>query len=365
MSLYTGVVRPLLFRVPAERAQRVAERALQWHWLWDWATPSYHARDPRLHTTLARMPLESPVGLAAGFDKDCRALDGLARLGFGYLLGGTVFLTPREGNPRPRLTRIPDQEALINALGFPSQGVDRVLATVRRRYVRSTTPLAAVGGKSRGQRPSPSRFATRLPTPFLMSIAALSLDGFLYCHRLVEPWCDGVELNISSPNTEGIAAFQEPDMLQRLLAQLAMQRLKSLFVKLPAAWDEASRERVLALAEMCKELGVNGVTAGNARPVEDPSMKVGRGGLSGRPLLEDTLRTVAALRERLGSEMTINACGGIFTGEDTFRALREGATTVQLYTALVYQGPGVVKRINQELLACLEREGAASVRDIR
>jgi dihydroorotate dehydrogenase subfamily 2 len=323
VGFYTRIARPLLFKLPPETAQRLAEDLLQRRWLWGWASSVFQANDPKLRTSLAGIPLRNPIGLAAGYDKECRALSGLARLGFGYLVGGTVFPVPRAGNARPRLLRLPEQDALINALGFPSSGS----IAAANNLLRVNSGGAAI----------------------LVSIAALEVEDFVTVHKQLEPLVAGVELNISSPNTAGLAAFQEPSNLRDVLQGVMAQRTKPVFVKLPFGHDDASRQRVLDLVDVCLEQGADGVTAGNTLPLEEPRTATGRGGLSGRPILEDMLKTLAAIRSHAGDTFAINACGGIFTGQDAIRALQAGATTVQLFTGLVYQGPGVVKGICREL----------------
>ncbi len=322
-GLYTRFARPLLFKLHPETAQSLAEHLLRYPWLWGGPTSSFQTSDSRLAANLAGIPLRNPVGLAAGLDKYCRSLPELARLGFGYLVGGTVLPTPRAGNPQPRLLRLPKQNALINAFGFPSQGADAAAAKLR---------AAGVGDAA-----------------VLVSIAALEVDDFARIHQRLEPLTAGVELNISSPNTAGLAAFQDPSNLREVLQAIMPQRTKPLFVKLPFGHDDASRRRVLALVDVCLEQGIDGVTAGNTLPVEEPRMATGRGGLSGRPILEDMLKTVAAIRAHAGDAFAINACGGVFTGQDALRALQAGATTVQIYTSLVYRGPRVVRRICKEM----------------
>lgn len=328
MGFYTRLARPLLFKLPPETAQRLAEDLLQRRWLWGWASSVFQTNDPKLRTSLAGIPLRNPIGLAAGYDKECRALSGLARLGFGYLVGGTVFPVPRSGNARPRLLRLPEQDALINALGFPSSG--SIAAATNLLRVNS-------GGAA-----------------ILVSIAALEVEDFVTVHQQLEPLVAGVELNISSPNTAGLAAFQEASNLRDVLQGVMAQRTKPVFVKLPFGHDDASRQRVLDLVDVCLEQGVDGVTAGNTLPLEEPRTATGRGGLSGRPILEDMLKTLTTIRAHTGDTFAINACGGIFTGQDALRALQAGATTVQLFTGLVYQGPGVVKGICKELASALE-----------
>jgi dihydroorotate dehydrogenase len=153
--------------------------------------------------------------------------------------------------------------------------------------------------------------------------------------------------------------FQQPEELARLVRALNDGRKKPLFVKLPRPGGEVSPAegdaKLVELARVCVREGVEGVTVGNTRPVKDARLAVGTGGLSGRPLLEETLRLVAAVRAETGGKVAINACGGISTGEDVWRALRAGATTVQLYTAMVYEGPGVTRTVTRGLLQRMDR----------
>ena len=335
MKLYQGLLRPLLFRLPPERAQALAELALRTGSLQRLLTRSLAPTASELRTHLAGIPLRSPVGLAAGFNKDCDLLGPLLRLGFGYVVAGTVTREPRPGNPRPRLLRLPEQQALVNAMGFPSKG----LAQAESRLHALSHP----------------------PAPVLVSISGLSVEEFLECHRCLEPLADGVELNISSPNTEGLRIFQEPGPFAELVERINGQRTKPLFIKLPPYFDEAGQAHVLALVQRCLQLGVNGVTAINTRPVAEPGLKIGQGGLSGRPLFSDMLRIVGDIRGEAGERLAINACGGISTGAHAFQALQAGASTVQLFTALVYHGPGVVATINRELVELCRQHGLASV----
>ena len=320
---YRGVLRPLLFRLPPERAQSVAEAALAARVVWRGLGPRIGVRDEALSTSVAGIPLANPVGLAPGYDKQCRYLESLGHLGFGYVVGGTVTPDPRPGNPKPRVLRYPERESLVNSMGFPSDG----LAAVVRRLQRQE----------------------RRPTPVFVSIAALNDEGFQRCHGALEPLVDAVELNISSPNTQGLREFQEPQRLRLLLDRLNEHRRKPLFVKLPGYSDDQGEERCVALVGPCVEAGVDGVTASNTLPVVEPRLASGTGGLSGREIFPSMLRAVAAVRREAGHKLAVHACGGIFTGEDAWRALRAGADTVQLYTALVYRGPFVVREICLEL----------------
>ncbi|MDE2942189.1 MAG: hypothetical protein OXP10_07625 [Chloroflexota bacterium] len=334
MSIYTRLVRPLLFRLPPERAQRLAETFLV-------AGPVWRAvsalDDPRLHAEVAGIRLPNPIGLAAGYDKDCAMLGRRASRGLGYMVGGTVTAQPRPGNPRPRIVRNPGGGSLVNSLGFPSRGVEEAARRLSRR--------------------APN-------VPLLLSISGLTLGEFSLCYRKLSPLCGGVELNVSSPNTEGIRVFQEPGRLGELLSALSAEKTGPLFLKLPPYFDDDQRDGVMRLVDVCLDGGVEGVTVSNTHPVPDERLAVGRGGMSGRPLLPHTLRMVSEVRRQAGDGLAINGCGGISSGEDALSVLRAGADTLQLFTGFVYEGPGLMKRIKRYLLDRMEEEGASSLAEL-
>ena len=332
---YRWVLRPLLFRMPPERAQAVADYVLARRALARLLGSGMQVRNGRLFVELCGVTLENPVGLAAGYDKNCGMVGGLSRLGFGYLTVGTVTEHPRPGNAAPRLLRLPREQALLNALGFPSAGLEAAALALERSQ-------DAIGG-----------------TLLIVSVAGTTVEEFVRCHRRLEPLADAIELNISSPNTSGLREFQEPEALGRLVGAINDGREKPLLVKLPwcgVSGDE-ERERLAALARVSVDAGVDGLTVANTRPTEDDRLSTGAGGLSGRGLFEDTLAMVAAVRSEAGNGVAINACGGVFSGEDAWRALKAGATTVQLLTGMVYRGPGIARLVCQELLKAMDREG--------
>ena len=206
---YAHLVRPVLFSLPAETAQKVAEKALRRPFLWKALRPAFRVRDRRLETSMCGIPLSNPVGLAAGFDKDCEMVPALASLGFGYLTVGTVTAHPRPGNPRPRLFRDARESSLINAMGFPSKGL--VPAARRLEAYRSS-----------GSR-----------VPIVVSISGVTVEEIVRCHRRLEALADAVEVNISSPNTSGLRLFHDPDALTELLGAVNEARHRPLIVKLP------------------------------------------------------------------------------------------------------------------------------------
>ena len=342
-AFYRSFIRPLLFALPPERAQSVADLALRYPGPWKALAGMFEVRDERLAVDLAGMQLANPIGLAAGYDKSCDMLPALTSLGFGYVSCGTVVALPQPGNPRPRLFRDKKRESLINSLGFPSKGLDYAKKRLR----------------SGNRRDGP---------PVIGSVSGVTIDNVLRCQRAIEPLVDAIELNISSPNTSGLRVFQDPPALSELLGRLNDGRKRPLFVKLPP-YDTGGklsepRARTMSLVDVCVRQGVEGLTVANTHPTEDDRLAVGKGGLSGRAILKRTLAMVADVRSEAGNGAAINASGGIFTGEDAWRALKAGATTVQILTGLFYRGPGIARAINEELLREMDREGAGSLASV-
>ena len=297
-------------------------------------------RDARLETHLAGLTLPNPVGVAAGMDKDCRYLPALLDLGFGFAVGGTTTLGPRPGNPRPRLLRLVEEGALINAMGFPGAGA------------------AAV-------EPRLEALAARRSRIFI-SIAGTIEEEVIECHRRLEPLAAAVEINISSPNTSGLRVFEEPARLRGLVEALSAQRTRPLFVKL-APWerDRGARATALTQAETAVHAGADGLVIANTRPVTHPGLAVGRGGLSGRPLFSDTLRMVGEVGSAVGKDAALIATGGISTPQDVWNLLASGASAVQIYTGLVYEGPALPRTLCRSLLLLMERARVRGIEEIR
>lgn len=335
---YRFLLRPLLFRLPPEAAQKTADLALKSKPIWNLLSPLLRVRDPRLQTTLAGLKLDNPVGLAAGYDKNCELLPSIAALGFGYVIGGTVTLEPKPGNPRPRVLRTVKDESLTNSLGFPNRGLEYAARHLER--------TAGSSG----------------PTSVIVSVSGTTVDEIVRCHRRLEPLVEAIEVNISSPNTAGLRVFQEPQALGELLGRVSDGRKKPVIVKLPPYSQEdgdKGRDRVLELVRACVVRGVDAVTVANTKPVQDSRLAVGQGGLSGRPIFADMVRMVSEVKSEAGETIAINASGGIFTGDDAWQALKAGAATVQVLTGLVYRGPGAIRSINRRLLEIMEREAAS------
>jgi dihydroorotate dehydrogenase len=330
MGLYRAL-RPLVFAAPPETAHRLAGSLLELPLPWERIGGAVD--DPALRTSLAGIGLRNPIGLAAGFDKRCRALGSLGRLGFGYVVGGTITSKPRAGNPQPRIARYPSRDAMVNSMGLPNPG-----------------PRAAAEALRAGPRTAP-RF---------VSLADEDLASVLGSFAALEPQVDAVELNASCPNVSWGRDRDTEQHLHQLTSALAARTTKPLVVKLPpfTPGRQAERDAIVALAGVAAAAGAAALTCSNTRAVADRRQAVGRGGLSGRPLLPGTLEAVSAAVAETG--LSVNACGGDFTAADALACLEAGAATVQIYTALIYEGPRIVHELTMGLAAALHRRRAAA-----
>lgn len=332
-----SVIRRLLFMLPPEAAHRLALTVLR---AWGEAAPARSASAKPVRV----MGLDFPnrVGLAAGLDKDALAVRGFARLGFGFVEVGTVTPLPQPGNPKPRLFRSVTDRALINRMGFNSDGMHAVrqrLVHLRERPLR--TRVGVNIGKNRD-------------TPL-----AGALDDYRAVLAAVHDLADYVTVNISSPNTPGLRDLQTSGAAERLLAALrrerdalgeASGRRVPLAVKIAPDLD-ASRLR--DIAAVVKETGIDAVVAGNttlSRPADlDPAFAKQKGGLSGAPLRALALESVAVLREALGGEVSIIGTGGILEPEAGCAMRRAGADLIQVYTGLIFAGPPLIRALRTAL----------------
>ena len=334
MQLYKKLIRPILFTLEPETAWHLSDLGLSQTWFWKFMGSGFQHHNELLEATVAGIPIKNPVGLAAGYDKNCRFLSSLQELGFGYVMGGTVTKESRPGNPKPRVIRLKDQSALINALGFPGDGLERVLLEIFK--------IASAQKKSAR----------------IISVSGTDISDIAECHQQLEPFSDAIELNISSPNTKGLKIFQEPSKLRSLLAEVNQNKSKPLLVKMPPYKSENSDdEKALNLGRICLEEKVESLTISNTIPIAHGGLAVGEGGLSGGPLFENTIAMVKTYQAELGDRIEINACGGISNGYQAYEALKAGASSIQILTSLIYQGPRVVQRINKELSELFTNKG--------
>ncbi|MFT3815948.1 MAG: quinone-dependent dihydroorotate dehydrogenase [Acidovorax sp.] len=329
--------RPFLFGMDAESAHELTmhmlARGQRTPMQWAWCNETVD--DP---ITLAGLTFPNRVGLAAGLDKNARCIDALGAMGFGFVEVGTVTPKGQPGNPKPRMFRIPEKNALINRLGFNNEGLDAFLRNVQQaRFRTQPGPRMLLGLNIGKNAATPIEEATR---------------DYLTCLDSVYPHADYVTVNISSPNTKNLRALQSDEALDALLAaiaerreQLAAQQSRRVpvFVKIAPDLDEA---QVDVIAATLKRHGMDGVIATNTTIGRDAVKGLRHaeetGGLSGSPVYEASNRVIAQLRAALGKSFPIIGVGGILSAQDAVGKIRAGADVVQIYTGLIYQGPTLV-----------------------
>jgi|SRR5690348_1902317 len=336
--MYT-TLRPLLFSLEAETAHHVTLYALgvaQRSNLMRWVAQPPPSELP-VHAFGIDFP--NPVGLAAGLDKNGEHLDALGALGFGFLEIGTVTPRPQSGNPRPRLFRLPEHEALINRMGFNNNGVDALVRNVEQSHWRGVLGINI--GKNKD---TPNKRAA---------------DDYLACLERVYPLASYVTINVSSPNTPGLRDLQQGDSLQRLIATLmdAREKLatlhgtrKPILLKIAPDLDDAGMD---AVAAALLGSGIDGLictnttidrtgVAGNAHAGET-------GGLSGKPLFEPSTEILRGMAQRLGGAIPLVGVGGVLTGSDAADKIEAGAKLVQIYSGLIYRGPWLLTECVEEI----------------
>jgi dihydroorotate dehydrogenase len=345
MALYP-LLRPFAFALDAERAHRATIGALK---LLPAGRPA--APDPILSVQVAGLDFPNPVGLAAGFDKDAEVHRQLLGFGFGFVEVGTLTPLPQPGNPRPRLFRLAEDEAVINRMGFNNEGQSAAL--VRLRAGRRGGPSPSLGTGLVGVNIGANKDSADRIADYSAGVAAMTGVA------------DYLTVNISSPNTPGLRDLQDEGALDALLMAVAEVRGAGppIFLKVapdlePAQIDAIAR---IAIARKLDALIVGNTTL--SRPALRSRHRGEVGGLSGAPLKRLALARLRDFRSATGSALPLIAAGGIETGEDAFARIRAGASLVQLYTALVYRGPGLAREINRELKRLLARHGFARLTD--
>lgn len=357
-DLYDAAIRPLLFQLDAEQAHDRVLAMLRYlqrtPFLPELAEKQLKVADPRLRTDVFGLAFANPVGIAAGFDKNGVVVPALAALGFGHVEVGTVTLEPQEGNPRPRVFRLPEDGALINRMGFPNQGVEALCDNLSR-VARDGTIVGINIGKGRA--------------------TALERAADDYCRLLerVYPHADYVAVNVSSPNTPGLRALQERAQLEDLIGQLAaVQRSlttrlgyrRPLVIKIAPdlAWSEI--DDVLTVLQ---DHHLDGIIATNtmaARPNLRDSARDEQGGLSGRPLRNRATAIVHYVYRQTNGRVPIVGVGGVCSPADALAMIQAGASLVQLYTGFIYAGPTIAATINRTLSLVMDRLGVASIAEL-
>ena len=345
------LARPLLFLLDPEKAHQATIWALK-HGL---AGRSTEPDDPILSTRVWDFAFSNPVGLAAGFDKDAEVIDAVLGFGFGFVEAGTVTPLPQPGNPKPRLFRLVEDEAVINRFGFNSKGLAAFVERLaeRRRKGSAAGIVGANVGKNRDAADAAGDYVTGIE-------AVCGLADYLVC-------------NISSPNTPGLRGLQAKSQIEALISRVqdARRRTAPDSARLPPllakVGPDLDQQRLLDIAEVALATGIDGLIVGNTtvdRPADLRSaFRNEAGGLSGPPLMGKATACLADMYRYTGGKLPIIGCGGIASGADAYVKIRAGASLVQLYSALVFHGPTLIGRIKRDLAARLRADGFRSVKD--
>ena len=331
---------PLIRRLDAERAHRLGVLAIRLG-----LTGADSRTDPpALATTALGQRFRNPIGLAAGFDKDGVAIRGLSRLGFGFVETGTVTLRPQQGNPTPRVFRLPQDGAVINRYGMNNQGLDAYAARLAALPHPHRIPVGANIGLNKDSTDPERDHATLVAR--------------------VAPHADYIVVNVSSPNTPGLRDLQGEARLSAILQAIkeAVPNRPPMLVKVAPDLSEAGLE---AVVDTAARHGIDGLILGNTTIARQPGLRgvyaMETGGLSGPPLMAPSTAMLRRAHAVAAGRLTLIGCGGITTGADVLEKLRAGAHLVQLYTAFAYTGPILVRHLKKELLAAMRREGFRNV----
>ena len=349
-SALADIGRHLLFLLQPETAHGLAIRALDAGLV----HAGHRLRDKRLETRIAGLLLPSPIGMAAGFDKNAEVPNALLKLGFGFVEIGTVTPLPQAGNPLPRIFRLPRDEAVINRLGFNNQGHEAVLARLKKRSRRA----GVVGVNIGANKDSADRIADY----------AAGIKTFASV-------ADYFTVNISSPNTPGLRDLQARESLIELLKTVTAAREASanitgkripLFLKIAPDLDEEGLEDV---AETAMQHALDGLIISNTTlsrtGLLDSDQARETGGLSGRPLFERSTTVLARMRRLVGTEMALIGVGGVDSAEAALTKIRAGADLVQLYTGFIFRGPTLARDIAKGLIEKMDADGVAVIADYR
>lgn len=349
MPDYYSLLRPMLFRLESEQAHGLTIKIMKSGLM---PCPGAPVTDPALEVDLWGIKFPNPVGLSAGFDKNAEVIGPAFDLGFGFVEAGTVTPRPQHGNPKPRVWRNPETESVINAMGFPSEGMTIFKENLARFLGRKTRPRGVVGvniGMNKNQTEPVKDYSILI--------------------QMLAPMADYLTVNISSPNTPGLRDLQKREPLMDLLGALKEERRKAcgdhpppLLVKFAPDLEDAQQEE---LARAVLESNIDGLVLTNTttrRPKNLPrDFAAHKGGLSGPPLSDASTKVIRNFYKLTRGKLPIIGVGGVSDGKDAYAKIKAGASLVQLYTGLVFKGPGVANSINLELLKLLKSEGYGNI----
>ncbi len=305
---------------------------------------SFALDDPRLEREVFGLKFKNPVGLAAGFDKDAKLIDEMAMLGFGFIEIGTLTPKPQEGNPQPRLFRLPQDEALINRMGFNNGGVADAVKRLKKRKSN-----VIVGGNIGKNKVTPNEHA---------------VDDYLFCLEALHPYVDYFVVNVSSPNTPNLRDLQEKEPLKQLLSAVKSandqkSKPKPILLKIAPDLTDGQLDDII---EIVRETQIDGVIATNTTidrsKLSTSAVEVeaiGAGGVSGKVLKNRSTEVIRYLHSHSGGAFPIIGVGGIFSAADAIEKLEAGASLIQVYSGMIYEGPSLIKKIKKGILAHISR----------
>jgi dihydroorotate dehydrogenase len=344
--MYKSLVRPLLFRYDPEEVHHFSfksiKRLSKLPFFSTLSRKRYYLKDPRLKRTLFGIEFPNPVGMAAGFDKDGKAFKEFADLGFGFIEIGTLTPKPQEGNPKQRLFRLPKDQAIINRMGFNNGGVDAAVKRLKRNPAPGQAGHVIIGGNIGKNKNTPNENA---------------VDDYVICFNKLFDHVDYFTVNVSSPNTPGLRELQDRKPLTHILQTLqdlnnAKPDRKPILLKIA---PDLTDDQLLDIIGIVADTKIDGVIASNTT-IERKNLQSERslqnemGGLSGKPLKNRATEVIAFLHDKSNGAFPIIGVGGIMNAQDAIDKMKAGASLVQLYTGFVYEGPAVLKAINQQVI---------------
>jgi dihydroorotate dehydrogenase len=312
---YKYLIKKILFLFPPEMAHIIVENFLYF-------APNFLFKNKfskSTEITLFEKKIPSPIGIAAGLDKNCKSTNKYLNMGYGFSVVGTVMKNPRKGNPKPRLIRLINEKSLLNSLSFPSDGSKVILKRLKR--------------------------LKNVKDRIIVSVSGLNEDEIIQNILVFKGHCFGFEINISSPNTKDLRKFINPESVHSIITKARNITDAPVLIKLPRVENLEIYENIL---KAISKFNKTGIVIANTKPISDSRLKVGNGGKSGAPLFNETLKILDYLRPKF-KDAVIICSGGVSNFKDAKKLLESGANAIQVYSALIYEGPGIAKKINKQL----------------
>lgn len=337
--MYQSIIKPILFRFDPEKVHHFTFNFLKFAFklpfVKSFVNAQFEVKDKRLEREVFGLKFKNPVGLAAGFDKDAKLYKELSAFGFGFIEIGTLTPKPQPGNDKKRLFRLVEDSAIINRMGFNNEGVEAAVTRLKQNN------QVLIGGNIGKNKVTPNESAEK---------------DYIICFNALFPYVDYFVVNVSSPNTPNLRALQEKEPLMHLLNQLQNENAKQnqrkpILLKIA---PDLTNEQLLDIIDIVKSTHIDGVIATNTtieRAGLTSENKTEIGGLSGKPLTKKSTEVIRFLSKKSNGAFPIIGVGGIHTADDAIEKLNAGATLVQLYTGFIYEGPRLIKEINEKILA--------------